>query len=414
MVLDSLEDTMPPAQSARTDNSPSHLPASPAKDPVRPVRKKEEREKVNAYPAISPRFWHGMRASYCLMARNGFRIGFTRLPIAIGVSIFTPFNDVLALVQSLIYGRRIRQTQIDEPPIFILGHWRSGTTLLHELLMTDPRFACPNTYQCFAPWHFVISEAMMVRFGGFLLPKKRPMDNMEAGWTLPQEDEFALMNLEVPSPYLRIAFPKTQAPDLEYLTLTGLSDQERSRWRDKLSWFMQALTFHHGGKRLVLKSPTHTGRVAELARMFPQAKFIHLTRDPRKLFLSTLRLWKSLEEVQALQRSRDEPYMRDYVSECLTRMYAQFESDREQVDSQHLVDLHYEDLVAAPEETLRNLYQQLDLGDFSVVEPHLRQRLEHHREYQPNTHASDPELEREILERWSDYAQRYGYLNPET
>ncbi len=401
---------MPPADSLRAVEPLGTSDSSPPP----PAGGRAEREKTNAYPAISPRFWHGMRAAYWwrLMARNGFRISPTRLPIALGVSFFTPANDVLAAAQSLLYGRKIRETPIAEPPIFILGHWRSGTTLLHELMMTDPRFACPSTYQCFAPWHFVVSEAMMVRFGGFLLPKKRPMDNMEAGWTLPQEDEFALMNLGVPSPYLRIAFPKTQDPDLEYLTMSGLSDQQRGQWRDKLLWFMRALTFHHEGKRLVLKSPTHTGRMAELARMFPQAKFIHLTRDPRKLFLSTLRLWKSLEGVQALQQSHDELYMREYVSECLKRMYAQFESDRAQVDSQHLVDLRYEDLVADPLETIRSLYSKLDLGDFSVVEPHLRKRLEHHQEYQPNTHVSDTQLDQEILQRWSDYAQRYGYAQP--
>ncbi len=281
------------------------------------------------------------------------------------------------------------------------------------MLVADPKFAYPNTYQCFAPWHFIVSEAMMVRFGSFLLPKKRPMDNMEAGWQLPQEDEFALMNLGVPSPYLRIAFPQTQAPALEYLTLTELSEKQRNEWRDTLLWFMRALTYRYGGKQLVLKSPPHTGRMAELAKLFPEAKFIHLTRDPRKLFLSTLRLWKSLESVQALQHSQSESHMREYVSECLTRMYTQFENDRAQVDSQRLVDIRYEDLVADPVETIRNLYQQLQLGDFSLVEPALRARLQHHQDYQPNTHASDPELEREILQRWPDYARRYGYLNPQ-
>ena len=345
-----------------------------------------------------------------LLARNGFRVAPSRLPIALGVSFFTPANDVLAALQSLVHGRRIRETKIAAPPIFILGHWRSGTTLLHEMLVSDPQFAYPNTYQCFAPWHFIISEAMMVRFGSFLLPKKRPMDNMEAGWKLPQEDEFALMNLGVPSPYLRIAFPQTQAPALDYLTLAELSEKQRSEWRDTLLWFMRALTYHHNGKQLVLKSPPHTGRMAVLAKLFPDAKFIHLTRDPRKLFLSTLRLWKSLESVQALQHSQPESVMREYVTECLTRMYTQFEIDREQVDPTRLVDIRYEDLVAEPVETMRDLYQQLQLGDFSLVEPALRTRLEHHQEYQANTHASDPELEKEILRRWPDYARRYGYL----
>ncbi len=368
--------------------------------------------KTNAYPMVSPRFWHGMRVGcwWRLLAKNGFRIAPSRLPIALGVSFFTPANDVLASLQSLIHGRRIHETQITSPPIFILGHWRSGTTLLHEMLVGDPRFACPNTYQCFAPSHFIVSEALMVRFGSFLLPKKRPMDNMAAGWHLPQEDEFALMNLGVPSPYLRIAFPQTQSPAMDYLTLAELSEKQRSEWREKLLWFMRALTYHTSGKQLVLKSPPHTGRMAELAKLFPGAKFIHLTRDPRKLFLSTMRLWKSLESVQALQNSQPESLMREYVSECLTRMYTQFESDRTQIDSQNLVDIRYEDLVADPVETLRVLYQRLQLGDFSLIEPALRTRLERHQDYQPNTHASDPELEREILERWPDYARRYGYL----
>lgn len=425
IALESFGNDMPTAESHNSKNfcngtsvgndlnscSAPNVPATSASTAV--ASKQGERVKINAYPAVSPRFWHGMRVGcwWRLLARNRFRIAPSRLPIALGVSFFTPANDVLACLQSLIYGGRIRETQITAPPIFILGHWRSGTTLLHELLVGDPRFACPNTYQCFAPSHFIVSEALIVRFGSFLLPKKRPMDNMEMGWKLPQEDEFALMNLGAPSPYLRIAFPQTQPPALEYLTLTELSEKQRNEWRDKLLWFMRALTYHHSGKQLVLKSPTHTGRMAELAKLFPGAKFIHLTRDPRKLFPSTVRLWKSLESVQALQHSQPESQMREYVSECLTRMYTQFESDRTQIDSQSLVDVRYEDLVAAPVETLRNLYQQLQLGDFSQVEPSLRTRLEHHQDYQPNTHASDPELEREILKRWPDYARRYGYLN---
>ncbi len=379
-----------------------------------PAAERPEFKKVqaNAYPALSPRFWHGMRTGcwWRLLARNGFRIAPSRLPIVAGVSFFSPFNDVLAIAQSLLHGQRIKTTQITHPPLFILGHWRSGTTLLHEMLVTDPQFACPSTYQCFAPSHFIVSEAMMVRYGSFLLPKKRPMDNMEAGWQLPQEDEFALMNLGVPSPYLRIAFPKTQTEALDYLSLTGLNEQQLSHWREKFLWFIRALTYHHSGKQLVLKSPPHTGRVAELAELFPEAKFIHLIRDPRKLFSSTMRLWKSLEDVQALQRSRGEAEMAEYVTECLNRMYEQFESARQQIAPQRIVDIRYEDLVADPVGILRDLYQQLQLGDFEVVEPLLQQRLVNHEDYRPNQHSIDPTLEREILQRWPDYAERYGYL----
>ncbi|MFO0942478.1 MAG: hypothetical protein U0930_17205 [Pirellulales bacterium] len=52
------------------------------------------------------------------------------------------------------------------------------------------------------------------------------MDEMAAGWLLPQEDEFALMNLGIPSPYLRIAFPHCQEKHLDYLDMSQLSDEK--------------------------------------------------------------------------------------------------------------------------------------------------------------------------------------------
>ena len=366
---------------------------------------------ANAYPSWSPRFWHDMRAGHWwrMVARNRFRISLNRTRIAVGVSLFSPLNDLLALGQSLVHGRRIAATEIEHEPLFILGHWRSGTTLLHELLVLDPQFASATTFQCFAPWHFLLSEPWMVRFGGFLLPKKRPMDNMAAGWSLPQEDEFALMNMGVASPYARIAFPRTQPPSLEYLDFEGLSPEALQAWRGRLLWFLRVLTYHYGGRRLVLKSPPHTGRMAELAAMFPNARFVHLARDPRKLFSSTMRLWKSLYEVQALQDWWDEAAMQEYVFECLTRMYGSFERARATVDPSRLADIRYEDLVADPMSTVSELYDRLGLSGFDQAEPLLRERLAGHEAYCVNRHDVAPDVEREILHRWGDYAERYGY-----
>ena len=55
-------------------------------------------------------------------------------------------HSILGAIQKLVYGRRIRRTTL-RPPIFILGHWRTGTTLLHELLSLDPRHGYPTSYQ---------------------------------------------------------------------------------------------------------------------------------------------------------------------------------------------------------------------------------------------------------------------------
>lgn len=370
---------------------------------------------INRYPGYSPRFWHGMRVLqwWRLLASNGFKVAPSRMHIAIGVSIFCIFNDLFVAIQTLLYGKKIAQTKVYEDPIFILGHWRSGTTLLHELMVVDPRFASPSTYQCFAASHFLISEWAFVRFGNFLIPNKRPMDEMEAGWMLPQEDEFALMNLGAPTPYLRIAFPHSPPPALEFLDMKSVDPVALQSWRDKLTWFIRALTVRHPQKRLIMKSPPHTGRVEELLRLYPKAKFIHLTRDPRKLFYSTLRLWNSLDEVQALQLPLPEKEMREYVWTCFTRMYEAFEAQRSLIPPGQLIEMRYEDLVAAPFESIQKIYDELDLGDFEAVKERLNKRLENHASYKTNSHPIDPETEKEILERWHSYAEKYGYLKAE-
>lgn len=367
---------------------------------------------VNSYPSYSPRFWHGMRAGlwWKLLARNGFRVAPGRLYIALGVSIFTPFNDLLAAIQAVFYRRKIAEAEITEDPIFILGHWRSGTTLLHELMVVDDRFASPSTYQCFAASHFLVSEWMMTRFGNFLIPNKRPMDEMEAGWNLPQEDEFALMNLGAPTPYLRIAFPHSPPPAIEFLDMKDVEPAALQSWRDKLAWFVRALTVRHPGKRLIMKSPPHTGRIAELLKLYPRAKFIHLTRDPRKLFYSTVRLWHSLDEVQALQMPQPTSELHEYVWNCFARMYAAFEEQRHLIPAGQLIEMRYEDLVAEPFESIRSVYEQLQLGDFEAAKANLQKRLANHKSYRTNSHPIDAETEQQILSRWRGYAEQYGYL----
>lgn len=344
-----------------------------------------------------------------MLARNQFRVAPQRLHVALGVSVLSPINDALSAAQWLLFEHRIARTEIKQDPVFILGHWRSGTTLLHELLVSDPRFASPNTFQCFAPSHFLLSEYLMVRFGNFLIPKKRPMDEMAAGWQLPQEDEFALMNLGAPTPYLRIAFPKTQPVALEYLDMQGLTEAERARWRSKFLWFIKALTYHYGDKRLVLKSPPHTGRIKELLELFPRATFIHLSRDPCKLFPSTLRLWRSLDAVQGLQATPEDAVLEDYVTECLNRMYRGFNAGKGFIPARQFAQVRYEDLVDDPFRTVETLYNTLDLGDFEAVKPELEKRLQGHRSYKTNRHEMDHELEQQILARWPEYAAAFGY-----
>ncbi len=340
-------------------------------------------------------------------SRNRFRIHPFRWPMALAIGAFGLFNTVCAWLATRFYGKAVAETQIQEPPIFILGHWRSGTTFLHELLSLDDRFCSPTTYQCLAPTHFLMTEWWVTRWFWWISPSRRPMDNMESGLNRPQEDEFALQNLGAPSPYQRMAFPNHPAPYLEYLDMEGVSVEDRRRWKEILVDFAKAITLRYG-KPIVFKSPPHTGRVATLLEAFPEAKFLHIVRDPYELFASTLRLWRSLDEVQGLQLVQDQG-REEYVFAAFERMYRGFEQQRHLIPAGRLYEIRYEDLVADPLAEMRNIYEKLGLGGFENVLPKLEAYLTEHRDYRRNQHALSAEVREQINQRWAGYFERYGY-----
>lgn len=374
---------------------------------------------MNRYPFYCPRFWHGMRPKtwWNLLKKGQFSISPSRLPMAAIISTAVFFNTALTWAQNVLFRRRLREAQLHGPPVFIIGHWRSGTTLLHELMVRDERFSSPSTYQCFAPSHFLLTQWFFRTFLGWLLPGKRPMDNMDAGWDRPQEDEFALVNLGLPSPYRRIAFPNQGSVDMEYLDLDNITDEQRQHWLNTLKDFLLRVSVATT-RPLVIKSPTHTGRVGHLAKAFPHAKFIHITRDPRALFPSTCRLWRSLDAVQGLQAisatANEKDYqaepIEEYVLTCLERMYESFHANREQIAEHHIIDIKYEDLIADPIATLENIYDSLRLADFETVRDEIQTWADtEHQSYQTNSHQLSDRDEELLLKRWKEYFTRYEY-----
>ena len=206
-----------------------------------------------------------------LLVRNRFAVSLQRIPMAISISLATWLNLLFFLVSEAIYGRRARALKLRQPPLFVIGHWRTGTTLLHELLVQDRRFIYATTFDCMAPTHFLLTAGFFTRWFDWLLPKTRPMDDMPVGFDRPQEDEFALMNLGVGSPYLHWAFPNRRA-HMEYLALDTLTDQQRERWKGGFDWFMRRQALKDPAARIVVKSPPHTARVRQILELYPDRR----------------------------------------------------------------------------------------------------------------------------------------------
>jgi len=329
------------------------------------------------------------------------------MPIAAVDSLVCAGNSVLGTTQRIIYSRSISQTQLEKPPIFILGHWRSGTTLLHELLGLDDNHMFPTNYQCFSPNHFLLTEKLFTRLFSFLLPKQRPMDNMDLSWHKPQEDEFALCNLGIPSPYLSMAFPNRPREYEKYSDLDSLSPEEKKKWQQAWLLFLKAITYRTA-KRLVLKSPLHTFRVPTLLEMFPDALFVNLVRDPFATYASTTRLWRCLYQAHGLQTPLFDTLEQETI-DTGKRMFQHMERARVLIPQERLVELRYEDLVRNPIEELRALYEQLGLENFERLQPKLQEYFHGKEGYRPNRHELTTEQRNSITNHWLPYFERFGY-----
>jgi omega-hydroxy-beta-dihydromenaquinone-9 sulfotransferase len=372
------------------------------------AKPKEAKIEVNPYQFWVARFWHGMLLSAWLrlLWRNGFRVSITRLPLAMTISCATVFNSMLRPLQELICKRYLSRTQIKDAPIFIIGHWRSGTTMLHELMVLDARYAFPTTYECLAPNHFLISSMVITKLK-FLLPARRPMDDMEAGWDKPQEDEFALVNMGMPSPYLTMAFPNEPPQSPGSLTLEGLSSDELAKWKSALEWFLTRVTLR-SHKRIILKSPPHTARIKVLLELFPNARFVHIVRDPYALYGSTIKLWKTLYKFQALQEPRHEG-LEEYVFSCFEQMYEKFDRERSLIDPSRLFEVRYEDLVKDPIAQMQALYEHLGLGEFETAIPKLHAYFKDRKDYRTGSYQIPDDLRETIDRRWGPFMRRFGY-----
>jgi omega-hydroxy-beta-dihydromenaquinone-9 sulfotransferase len=374
---------------------------------VRPPQDKA----LNQPPWWQPMIWAGCDffAWMRLLARNRFQIHWSCLHVAIYVVFVSFVHTMLRGVQWVVYGRRMARTPI-KAPVFIIGHWRTGTTLLHELFALDERFAFPTTYECMEPNHFLLSENLFTRWLPFFAPTRRPMDNMAAGFNRPQEDEFALCMLGLPSPYLTIAFPNRPPQFDEYLDLEGLSPRALAKWKRGFLNFLQALTVRHD-KRLILKSPTHSCRIKVLLEMFPDARFVHIVRDPYVVFPSTMNLWKSLYRTFALQRPTfaglEERVLNNFV-----RLYDKIEEGKARVDFDRFYELRYEDLIRDPVGEMGMLYDHLGLGGFETLLPQLQKYLADTKGYETNRYQLSDEQAAKITARWGDVIRAYGYKPP--
>jgi hypothetical protein len=329
-----------------------------------------------------------------------------RTILLLSTSLLTlPFR----MYESLRYRHRVKSVVISEPPIFIIGHPRSGTTHLHNLMCQDKNMGYVTTLQAVAPDFLFVAGKTLKPLLKKLMPSGRAMDQVSVTMDGPQEEEIAVFNLSPHAFLYHLWFPQNAYYYFErYALFRHVPESVIAEWKDTYMEVMRKATLYMDHKRLVLKSPMNTGHVNLLLDLFPDAKFIHIVRNPYTVFVSTKRMYRRILGVAQLQEISWEEIV-DYILLFYKEMMQKFLKDSALVPPGNLVTVKFEDLETDPLSELQRIYAHLNLPRFSETEPTLRAYIASQADYQKGKYDLSNEDIDQVNQHWAFALKEWGY-----
>ncbi len=331
------------------------------------------------------------------------------VPRALYLLLMTVMRLPVRWTAAARFAGRIRNQPIEPPPIFIIGHWRSGTTHLQNLMSRDPRFARVTLLQAAMPHEFLIlPNSIKGRIGG-MLPPTRLMDNVPVAADVPWEEELALTSVGRLSFYHVSFFPRRMGRIFNDAVLFDDGDVGLiETWKRQYLHFLRKVQLEQPGRPLLLKNPANTARITLLKQMFPGCRFIHIHRDPYKVFASSVHLYLKAQEAWGLQSTERDRVAR-HILESYPLLMNAFFDQRGDLGEDELVDVGFRSLQEDPIGTLAGIYRDLGMADFGAARPYFEEYLESQRDYKKNRlplAANEKEL---VAHRWREVFDRLGY-----
>ncbi|RMG44783.1 MAG: sulfotransferase [Acidobacteria bacterium] len=344
-----------------------------------------------------------------VLLQNRLRVHPLYLPRLALTVLSSMWTSARARREERVWAGRLARVRV-ERPLFVLGHYRSGTTLLQGLLAADPRFAYPSYFEASFPWTFLTAPRSTWERFRRLTPPRRPHDDVEVRLDAPCEDEIALASMTFLSPHLCWHFPAREKVYRRYVTFERALPEERRRWQEAARLFAAKLTARHG-RPLVFKSPCHTARIPLILEAFPDARFVHVHRHPFDVLRSTLHMERMVPPLMRYQRPReDEAALEDRVLWRYREIYGAYLRHRASIPAGRLCEITYRELVSDPLGALERIYRELELPGFGPARNPVARFLERARNYRPTAHAElRPEFRRRAARELAFAFETFGY-----
>ena len=358
------------------------------------------------------------QASLILRLIISFKFFFRRLAQLVTRLVFM----LVGVCEEIVYTNKIKKIKLEKDPIFILGHWRSGTSFLHCLLAKDPQFIYSKESYAIAPHTIILLEkALQSTLMEKLFPdlrNLRPQDNMFVDLESPEEEEFAIAKLTRQSLYNRRcirSYKKAGEFFEKYVLFEGISQKDLDQLTRTYQFFIQKVCYcfsrktNINGKQIILKNPVNTARIPWILKMYPKAKFIHIYRNPLDVIPSCIHTRNIfLNRFSRQSYSKSKIKTGTVINKYKALMTAYFK-DKSQVPKNQLIEVKYEECIKNPLKSIKKIYQTLELDHYDQAEEHFKAYLESIKSYKKNKLELSKDDEVHITNELEFFFDTWGY-----
>ena len=362
---------------------------------------------------VHPGFRHplmGARLSTLLRAftRYGF-VSPRHVPLALALVGFAALRAPIGWAEKEWSRRRPRRTAA---PLFIVGHWRTGTTHLHNLLGQSPLFGHISPLAAGLPDELLTLATWLKPWLEKALPEARAVDRVRVEPDSPQEDEIPLASQQLLSVFHALYFPRRfRELFRQGVFFEGVTEDEIESWARHHAAFIEKVALHQKKDRILVKNPVYTARLARLERLWPGAQFIHIRRNPYTVYASTLHYYRRLLRELALQ-----PYthidLERFVLESFVELMERYDREAGELPPDRLVEIAFEDLEARPLDVLETIHKELGLEAFPETKRRVGAYLERIAGYRKNELLLTSKQRQDVERHWGPYLARWGYGCP--
>ena len=368
------------------------------------MAKKKHKKKVRGheYYFIRDKVWSTLLKENTVDKIYGYKvtqINFLR-------NIIRPFR----VLQRWLFDKEIDKIDLEtKQPIFIIGHWRSGTTHLHYAFHKDKQFGTLSNYQTFSVTTSLLSKRFIKFILSPLMPKERTQDNIKMTVDKPGEEEQPMAILSTRTGMHSWVFPKNFSYFKKYNLFQGITIDEKSAWQEDYLYLLKTISFANNKKQLLLKNPHNTSRVKELLELFPNAKFVFIHRNPFEVYISMIHLFSKVLETQFLQyatlKEREELIL--YIYKETMQKYL---AERHLIPEGNLFEVRFDEFAGNEMYWMEKIYSEMNIPGFENAKPNIQQYIDSVKTYKKNSFRNiSPEMKARISKEWHFAFKEWEY-----